>query len=108
MRVGKLPKGPRLFNCEPIPKSHSQFFRTLHTPDTCCELWAQESCVSCLIGQSSHRSQSDVNGSRCQQLILKVNPITRDDGFVKGQPWFGTVPRDEIIDGTAITALRFR
>src|ERR1700730_730100 len=108
VRVGKLPQRAGFFHREPIPKPHSQLFRSLHAPDAGSEFWAQESCVGCFIGQPSNCSQSDVDSSWCQGLILKMNAVTRDDSLVERQPRFRTVPADEIIDGTPIATLRFR
>jgi hypothetical protein len=39
---------------------------------------------------------------------LQIHPITDDNGFAEGQPWFGAVPIYKFVDGVAIAALRVR
>jgi hypothetical protein len=61
-----------------------------------------------LIGESSDCCKPRIDGARRKQLVFEMNLIAGDHSFVKGKPRFGTIPANEIVDGTPITALRFR
>src|SRR6516225_1912329 len=45
---------------------------------------------------------------RSKQFVFEMNPVAGDHCFVKGKPRFGTIPTNEVVDGTPIAALRFR
>jgi hypothetical protein len=43
-----------------------------------------------------------VCGGRSEILLFQKEPVAKNDGSVKGQSRFGTIPTDEFIDGMTV------
>src|SRR5258708_26508982 len=87
VHVRKLPQGASLIHGQPIPKPHAQLFCSFHATDAGSEFRAQEPRIRRLVGKSSDGRQPYVDCAWCQQLILKMYSIPRDDRFTEGQAW---------------------
>src|SRR5215471_240890 len=60
------------------------------------------------IGEPPDCCKPHIDGARCKQFVFEMKTVAGDHCFVKGKPRFGTIPTNEIVDGTPIAALRFR
>src|SRR5215469_4888689 len=108
LHIGKLPEGSGFIHGQPISESHAQFLCALHATNAGGQIRTEESRICRFIGEPSDCCKPHVDGARCKQLVFQMNPIAGDHCFVKGKPRFGTIPANEIVDGTPIAALRFR
>ena len=76
-----------------------------HTANAGREFWAQQARICSFVCQSAHRGQPDVDGTWRQQPLFEMDPITRNDCLVEGEPGLRAIPADEIVDGTPIAPL---
>ena len=78
-----------LFHRQPVSDAHAQSPNALHAPNTRRELRTQQTRIGCLVGHTTHRGQSEVDGGRCIRALLEVDAVPQHDGAIERQPWLG-------------------
>jgi hypothetical protein len=65
-----------------------------------------EAGIGGFISEAPHSSQSHIDRGGCEVLLFEKEPVPKDDGSVKCQTRFGTVPPYKFVDGVTVGFLR--
>ena len=89
-------------SCQPIANPPSKLSDSFNPPNSDCQLGAQPSVLSRLIGQSSDRRKMKIyrGGGKCKALMERA--ISNHDTPVKPNARLGAIPIDEFFDGTSV------
>jgi len=94
-----------LFGGQPVAKSDSQFFHTLHPTDAGRQIRTEKSAVRRFIGKPTHGSEPQVDRSGREFPGFEMNTIPEHYGLVEGKAKLRAIPVHELIDGVPVSAL---
>jgi len=60
-----------LLRGKPIANRHTQSFGALHAPNPSRQIGAKKPAISCLVRESSHCRESQIDGCRCIMLLFE-------------------------------------
>ena len=103
--VGNGEEPPSLVNGEPVAEQYAEALGSFDSPYAGGQVWIEKPIVRRLIGEPSHRRESEVDCGWGESATLQFIPIAQDDRPSEGQPELGTIPADEILDGSPVRAL---
>ena len=94
-----------LLRAQPITRPESELLDSLDATNPRGQLGTQQASVGGFVSQATHGCKLLVDGVGGQMPRFQVHAIAHDDA-VEGQPRFGTVPRDELVDGVLVDSAR--
>ena len=90
---------------QPVAEPYAHFLDALDPPYSSRKIGAEEPAVRRFVRKTAHRSETKVDGARCEIAGLQMHPVPDDHRFAKRQSQLRTVPVYEFINGMAIAAL---
>src|SRR6201987_4562966 len=114
-QVRRLPDGIAEYGCDASREEPDSRFQHVSQPLSPCARWPS-ACPAARAGlrsryrrlhkRGAHSSQSHIDRGGCEVLLFENEPVPKDDGSVKCQTRFGTVPPYKFVDGVTVGFLR--
>jgi len=95
-----------LLRAQPIAGSESELLDSFHAADAGSQLGAHQASVGSFVSQPPNRSKLLIDGIGGQMSGFQIQAIAHDDDAVEGQPRFGAVPGNELVDSVLVYAAR--
>jgi hypothetical protein len=106
--IRRLPEVPSFLHRQPISQANTEFLHASHASDAGGELRTEQTGVGSFVCQSADSSQSHVDGAGSEIPRFQVNSVTQDNGSIKREARFRTIPINEFVNGVLVAALGFR
>jgi hypothetical protein len=97
-----------LLDGEPVSRATTELLHALDAIDARRQVGTQQPGIGGLMRQPTDGCELLVDGIGSQPAIFQVHAIAHHDDAIEGQPRFGAVPGDELIDRKLIDPARTR